>query len=128
MNGKAVLTEAPLLFPACLLPSQHLALASTSVSTQGRLLSSVCLPSALPSTWLRPCLSESMNIMLLMEKLIKPSYLVIHLTTLESKGWIVGLRCLHNCLISAEYNRVTKCLEWRFTTFIDLDFKPLVCF
>lgn len=38
----------------------------------------------------------------------------------ESKVWIVCLRCLHNCLISAEYNRVTKCLEWRFTTFIDL--------
>lgn len=46
----------------------------------------------------------------------------------QSKVWIVCVRCLHNCLISAEYNRVTKCLEWRFTTFIDLDFKPLVCF
>lgn len=36
--------------------------------------------------------------------------------------------CPHSCLISSEYNRVTKCLEWRFTTFIDLDFKPLVGF
>lgn len=45
-----------------------------------------------------------------------------------SKVWIMCLCCPHNCLVSLKYDRVTKCLEGRFTNFIDLDFKPLMCF
>lgn len=75
-----------------------------------------------------PAPSDSLNIMLLMEELIKPSHLVFYLT---SPGQRFGL-CVSVVHTTAsffsEYNRVTKCLEWRFTTFIDLDFKPLVCF
>lgn len=48
-SGKPVLTEAPLYSPACLSSSKHLALASTSVTMQGRLflLSLFFLPSVL---------------------------------------------------------------------------------
>lgn len=46
-----------------------------------------------------PPSTGSRNIMLLMEKLIKPSRLVFHLTT-QLKAWIMCLCCLHNCLIS----------------------------
>lgn len=56
----------------------------------------------------------------------KPSCIPSHQS--QSKVWITCLCCPHNCLISSEYNSVTKRLEWCFTTFIDLDFKPLVCF
>lgn len=39
------------------------------------------------------------------------------------------LCCPQNCLISSKHDRVTKYLEGGFTTFIDLDFKPLMfCF
>lgn len=78
--------------------------------------------------WSRSSPSDSLNIMLLKEKLIRLIHLVFHLTSLSQRFGIMCLCCPHNCLISSEYNRVTKCLEWRFTTFIDLDFKPVVCF
>lgn len=35
----------------------------------------------------------------------------------QSKVWIMCLCCPHNCLISPEYNRVTKCLELLFYYF-----------
>lgn len=70
------------------------------------------------------------NIMLLMENLIKTSHLVFFLTSLSQRfGLCVSVvHTTASFFFFSEYNRVTKCLEWRFTTFIDLDFKPLVCF
>lgn len=69
-----------------------------------------------------PPSTGSRNIMLLMEKLIKSSRLVFHLTT-QSKAWIMCLCCLHNCLISFQVFGT-----FFFISFIDLDFKPLLCF
>lgn len=123
-----------LVSPACLLSSEHLALASTFVPMQADFFFFLVL-FFLVLTRARSlsCYSGSMNILLLMEKLIRPSHLVVCLTAVSVKG------SDHVSLLSmqlpplflfffSEYNRVTKCLEWRFTAFIDLDFKPLVCF
>ena len=50
------------------------------------LFSSVCLSSALSCAWSQPPPStDSMNLMLRIVKLIKPTYLVLHLTTLSWK-------------------------------------------
>lgn len=69
-----------------------------------------------------PPSTGSSIIMLLMEELIKPSRLVFHLTTLSQR--------LGSC-VSVVYTTVwflSKCLEHFFISFIDLDFKPLLCF
>ncbi len=126
--GKTVLTKCPFLSPACLLSSKHLALACTSVPVQGRLFSNVCLPSALscPWSWILPFRLFEHYAAYGEAYQAKPSRILSHQS--QSKVWIMCLCCPLKCVISSGFNRVTKCLEWHFTTFIDLDLKPLVCF
>lgn len=89
------------------------------------LLPSVCLSSALSCA---PCppphnpqhgLHKKM--MLLMEKLIKPSCLVFRLTTLSQR---LG-SCVSVVHTSASF--LSKCLEWRFISFYWLGLKNLCC-
>lgn len=104
--------------PAWLSSSKHLALVSTSVSMQGH-FSQVFLvldtpPSPPPRLYGHyAAYGEAYQ--------VKLSSIPSH--HFQSKAWIMRLCCPYNCLISSVRNRVTNCLEWRLTTFIDLDLK-----
>lgn len=103
---------------ACFLSSTHLALASTAASKQGRLFSSVSVTFLLPCALsCSPC-TGSKIIMLLMEELIKPSRLVFYLGTL---GQRLGS---NDSVVHMTASFLSKC----FMTFIDLDFKLVLCF
>lgn len=77
-----------LVSPACLLSSEHLALASTFVPMQADFILFFLVLFLLVLTRARSlsCYSGSMNILLLMEKLIRPSHLVVCLTAVSVKG------------------------------------------
>lgn len=121
---KPVLTKGSVLSPACPLSSEHDALASTCVPMQDWLSSSVYLSSALSCTWFWSCPSDSLEPLSCSQRSIsRQAISLFHLTSLNV--WIVCPSCLHNCLISSEYDKY-KCLEGCFTNFIELDFKPFV--
>lgn len=132
-NGKTVLTKSPLSSPACLLSSEHLALASTSVPVQGRLFLSVCLSSALSCSWSWSCALRLFETLCCLWRILSRQAILNFFFTSLSQRFGLCVSVVHTTtsfffFFSSEYNRVTKCLEWCFTTFIDLDFKPLVCF
>lgn len=109
-------------YQACFLSLAYLALASTAASKQGRLFSSVSVTFLLPCTLsCSPC-TGSKIIMLLMEELIKPSRLVFYLGTL---GQRLGS---NDSVVHMTASFLSKCLEWCFMTFIDLDFKLVLFF
>lgn len=109
-------------YQACFLSLAYLALASTAASKQGRLFSSVSVTFLLPCTLsCSPCTGFKI-IMLLMEELIKPSRLVFYLGTL---GQRLGS---NDSVVHMTASFLSKCLEWCFMTFIDLDFKLVLCF
>lgn len=84
------------------------------------LSSAVCLPPALSCAWSPSCPQTPWTLRCLWRSLSGQDILY---SVSQLKAQIMCLCCPHNCLISSEYNRVTNCLEWHFTTFIDLDFK-----
>lgn len=82
------------------------------------LLCPVLDPDPAPQTlWTLSCLRRSLS-----------RQAIFYSVSPVSKVWIMCLCCPHNCLVSLKYDRVTKCVEGRFTNFIDLDFKPLMYF
>lgn len=109
-------------YQACFLSSAHLALASTAASKQGRLFSSVSVTFLLPCTLSCSACTGSKIIMLLMDELIKPSHLVFYLGTLSQR---LGS---NDSVVHMTASFLSKCLEWCFMTFIDLDFKLVLCF